>query len=117
MKTAGWAMRREVRGTPQWCGTPTDLAKGRMTMPSVGEIERFILEDNNGEYYLISRDMLEKAKVTGQQKQEVANLVHGSGHEVSGYILAAQSVPFFQTPLSFRGACACSFAGCQTRPV
>jgi len=83
-------------------------------MPTVGEIERFILEDNNGEFYLISRDMLEKAKVTGEQKQEVAKLVHGAGHEVSGYTLSSPTLSFFSTQLAFQGACSCSFAGCTT---
>lgn len=83
-------------------------------MPNAAEVERFIIEDNQGEFYLITRAMLEQAKVTGKDKEEVAKLVHRQEGDVQGYFLAAQTVPFFNNQLTFRGACACSMAGCQT---
>jgi hypothetical protein len=83
-------------------------------MPNAAEVERFIIEDNQGEFYLITRAMLEQAKVTGKDKEEVAKLVHHEADEIQGYNMAIQTVPFFNSQLIFRGACACSMAGCQT---
>lgn len=85
-------------------------------MADAAQVERFIIEDDKGDFYLITREMLEKAKVTGKDKDEVARLVHGQAGEVEGYFMQNQvvSTPFFNSALTFRGACACSMAGCTT---
>jgi hypothetical protein len=87
------------------------------TAPNPAEVERIIVSDNEGNFYLISRAMLEQARVTGDQKAEVQKLVE-SQSEVTGFSQPSpqltQPLNFFGTPLQIKGTCYCSFAGCTT---
>lgn len=87
------------------------------TAPNPAEVERIIVSDNEGNYYLLSRAMLEQSRVEGSQKAEVQKLVE-SNSEVSGFSgptpQVAQPLNFFGTQLQVKGTCYCSFAGCTT---
>jgi hypothetical protein len=85
-------------------------------MPTEGEIQRLIISDHEGNYYLLTRDMLESARVEGEQKREVEELVNKNS-EVTGFAMPGQTtapLSFFGSQLMVRGTCACSYAGCTT---
>lgn len=86
------------------------------------ENERLILMDEEGNYYLIPRDILERTKVSGKEKEEVDQLVQGG--ETTGFVLqpgfrpgagGATQLSAFGTRFTPVGSCACSF-GCTSRP-
>jgi len=88
------------------------------TAPNPAEVERIIVSDNEGNYYLLSRAALEQARVEGNQKAEVQKLVE-SQSDVTGFSgptgqIATQPLNFFGTQLQVKGTCYCSFAGCTT---
>jgi len=74
-------------------------------------MERLIISDQAGNYYLITRDMLDKARVQGDEKRQVEALVKGA--DVAGFSAPSPTISFFNTPLTVHGACACSFAACR----
>ena len=87
------------------------------TAPNPAEVERSIVSDNEGNYYLLSRAMLDQARVEGDQKAEVQKLVE-SHSDVAGFAeptpQSAQPLNYFGKQLLVKGTCACSFAGCTT---
>lgn len=87
-------------------------SEGSIVMPTVGEMERLIISDQQGNYYLITRDMLNKARVDGDEKRQVEQLVKGA--DVTGFSAPSPTIGFFSTPLTVHGACACSFAACNS---
>jgi hypothetical protein len=71
-----------------------------------------ILSDTEGNYYVISRDLIENSKVTNnEQKAELDKTVKGGG-DVSGFALfqAATPLQLGTTQLRPLGACACDFS-------
>ena len=70
-----------------------------------------ILSDTEGNYYLLSRELIENAKVTNsEQKAELDKTVKGG--DVSGFALfqAATPLQLGTTQLRPIGACACDFS-------
>jgi len=69
-----------------------------------------VLTDGNGDYYLISKELIEHAKVTdAKQKQELEESAKG---DTSGFSLFQQSFsPIALSGAQFKlvGACSCSF--------
>lgn len=79
-----------------------------------------ILTDNEGNYYLLSRALIEQAKVTdSEQKAELEGTAKGG--DTSGFSTYATFSPiqFGASQFRFVGACACNFqfdrAGILTR--
>jgi hypothetical protein len=69
-----------------------------------------ILSDNEGNYYLLSRELIENAKVTNpEQKAELDKTVKGG--DVSGFSLYASTTPLLlgSSRLQPLGACSCNF--------
>jgi hypothetical protein len=87
------------------------------TAPNPAEVERIIVSDNEGNYYLLSRAALEQARVEGDQKAEVQKLVD-SHADVTGFSEPSpqitQPLNVFGKQLLVKGTCYCSFAGCTT---
>ena len=69
-----------------------------------------VLTDSNGDYYLISKELIEHAKVTdAKQKQELEESAKG---DTSGFSLFQQAYsPLSLSGSQFRlvGSCACNF--------
>jgi hypothetical protein len=70
-----------------------------------------ILSDTEGNYYVLSRELIEASKVTNsEQKAELDKTVKGG--DVSGFALYASSTPLLLGASQLRpiGACSCSFS-------
>lgn len=73
--------------------------------------ETVILNDNEGNYYLLSRALIEQAKVTdSKQKAELEETAKGGDTSgFSGYSAQFSTLSFGATQFRAIGACACNF--------
>ena len=85
-------------------------------MTTQAQPDRIIISDNEGNYYLLSKEILEQAKVTGDQAAEVKELVDGGSGDTQGFVQFAATTQYSPaltlgaSQFALRGACACSFS-------
>jgi len=69
-------------------------------MTTQGDNGNLFLRDDQGNYYVISKDMLEKVKVPEQNKQEVEEVIGGKDDTAGYYSFAGGAQTFQASSLS-----------------
>jgi hypothetical protein len=81
-------------------------------MATAGTTDTLVLTDQHGDYYVIPRALIEKAKVTDEaKKRELKQTVDGG--DTTGYVslgTQAQSFRLGSATLRPLGSCACSWS-------